>query len=326
MSDIAPDGPYYDDLSPGLIFEPPPAVTLHGGLGAVYQAITGEGLRLVLDRRLSLAVTGRTEPLVSPGLVMALSTGASTVATRRVVANLFYRNVRLHRPVFEGETLETTTRVIAMADASAKPGRAPRGKVLLGIVTTADGETVLDYQRCPLIPLRGTELPGHRDELGGADDELDLGGYRAFVPQGWELEPLGAKQDWALGETRDDQLRDVVDGATAMVRLTHNLAGVHRDAEVSPYARRLVYGGHTVALAQASLTRVLAGLATIVGWHSCDHTAAVFEGDLLSFRHTLVAAESIGAGLLRAVRVEVTANRDDEALVVLDWTPVVFTN
>jgi acyl dehydratase len=322
---IPPDGPYYDDLQPGLVLPSPPAVTIDSGLAATYQAITGDALALCLDTRLSQRVTGRPEVLASPGLVMHLSIGASTVATKRVIANLFYRNVRLRRPVFRGETLHTVTTVVAMADSAPRPGQRPRGKALLRIVTTADDEVVLDYERCPLLPCRREVAPGHGDELGGADTTLALAGYATIAPA-WVLGELAAHDPWPAGETRHDPLRDVVDHATALVRLTHNLAAVHRDATVSPYPVRLVYGGHTVALAQASLARVLGGLATVVGWHSCDHVGPVFEGDLLSFRHTAVAEAPVAGGVLRAVRVEVSAHRDaEEPVAVLDWTPIVLT-
>lgn len=325
MSEIPPDGPYYDDLTPGHLFDSPPAVTVEGGLAAAYQAITGDGLPLTLDRRLCEAVTGHPGRLANPGLVMHLSIGASTVATKRVIANLFYRNVRLRRPVFEGETLHTTTQVTAMADAAAKPDRPPRGKLLLGIQTTADGDRVLDYERCPLLPLRGEVLPGHDDEIGNAVADLDLGAYLPFVPRHWNLELLGPPSDWGVGSTRSDPLRDVVDNAVALVRLTHNLAAAHRDSSASPYDQRLVYGGHTVALAQASLGRVLPGLATVLGWHACNHVAPVFEGDVLSFDHTLVGFATSDPGRLMAVRTTVRAHRDGEDVEVLDWSPVVYT-
>ena len=325
MNVIPADGPFYDDLAPGHVFESPPAVTIDSGLAAAYQAIAGEALPLTLDDQLAHAVTGGARRLASPGLVLHMSIGASTVATKRVIANLFYRNVRLVRPVFEGETLHTTTRVLAMADGSTKAGKLPRGKVLLGITTTAGGEPVIDYQRCPLIRLRGSELPGYDDDLGTAASDLDLASYRSQVPSDWDLTPLANRADVELGSEIDDQLRDVVDGATALVRLTHNVAAVHRDAEASPYPVRLVYGGHTVALAQASLSRVLPGLVTVVGWHTCDHTAPVFEGDVLSFRHTVTEELAVAGGRLRAVRVVARAHRDAEAIDVLHWMPVVFT-
>ena len=322
---LPPDGPYYDDLEAGLVFPVPPAVTLDGGLVSAYRGIVGDHWAPGLDHRLGAAVTGAPTPPVHPALVLVMSTGASTVATKRVIANLFYRDVILHRPVHVGETLRTETRVLAMADASAKPGVAPRGKVLLGMTTTADDEVVLEYQRCALLPCRGDDAPGHSDDLGPSANELDLTPYAPAVPTAWDLAPLGDTDPWAVGETRGDDLRDVVDGATALVRLSHNLAAAHRDVARSPYDVRLVYGGHTVALAQASLDRSVDGMAALVGWHSCNHTAPVFEGETLGFRHTLVAEQPTAAGRLRAVRVVVDAERDGGTVTVLDWTPVIWT-
>jgi acyl dehydratase len=309
----------------GLELPAPSGVTVDSGLMAAYQAIAGESLPLSLDVRAARQVTGSPRRIVSPGLVLHLSIGASTVATRKVIANLFYRNVRILRPVLEGETLRTTTRVLAMADNEPRPDRPPRGRVVLGITTTADGEPVLDYERCPMIRLRGDRLPGHHDDLGVASPPLDLVSYVDLCPTGWDLESLGPTGPWETGESRSDPLRDVVDQATSLVRLTHNQAAVHRDAEQSPYPERLVYGGHTVALAEASLTRTMSGIATVLGWHSCDHTGPVFEGDLLSFDHRLVDSLAAPSGTLRAVEVKVLAHRpDSEPTPVLDWTVVVL--
>jgi hypothetical protein len=75
----------------------------------------------------------------------------------------------------------------------------------------------------------------------------------------------------------------------------------------SPWAirRRLVYGGHTIGLAQASLCRCFPGTAAVLGWQACDHPAPVFEEDVLTFHHTLLAERPSGSGRLRALRVEV---------------------
>ena len=97
---------------------------------------------------------------------------------------------------------------------------------------------------------------------------------------------------------------------------------VHRDAAESPYPQRLLYGGHVVGLAQASLSRVLTGTATVVGWHACDHTAPAFEGDQVSFRHTLLDTAPAGRGRALAVQVEGFAHRSDEPEKILDWTVI----
>ena len=319
------DGPFYDQLEVGQELPRQPGITIDGGLAALNQSLFGERLPLTLDAELCEQVTGRPGRLASPGLVMQVSIGQSTTISRRAIANLFYRDVRLVRPVFLGDTVRTAVTVAGLADGSSKPGRPGRGKVLVDIVTSCDGDDAVVYQRCPMLPLAGDRLPGHDDDLGEGPP-LDLASYVASVPE-WDLAPLGGPAEWPTGDTIVDPTRDVVDGATALVRATHNLAMIHRDAELSPYPERLVYGGHVVGLAQASLSRVLPGMATVLGWHGCDHTGPAFEGDLLSFRHTLVDVAPGGSGRVLAVRVEGFAHRDGaepDAVSVLDWTVVVL--
>ena len=347
------DGPFYEQLSVGQELPRQPSVTIDEGTAALYQSLVGERLAMALDAEVSMAVTstpGRTigkgsvqteyrsalKPtprvgrLASPGLVMQFSIGQSTPVSRRAMANLFYRNVRLLQPVMIGDSIETAVTVAALADGSHQPGRARRGKVLVDIVTYVNGQPAVEYQRCPMLPqLDDTAVPGHNDDLG-TSGELDLASYAELVPA-WNFEALGPPTEWSVGETISDPTRDVIDGATALVRLTHNLALVHRDAEKSPYPQRLAYGGHVVGLAQASLSRVLPGMATVVGWHQCDHTGPAFEGDLLSFRHALLDVTPAGGGRAFAVQVEGFAHRPDtaglpntgsEGTKVLDWTPI----
>lgn len=325
------DGPFYDRLAVGQELPRQPSITIDDGMAALYQSWVGERLPMALDAEVSAAVTGRPGRLASPGLVMQLSIGQSTTISRRAIANLFYRDVHLVRPVFIGESVATVVHVAALADGSHQEGRVRRGKVLVDIVTTAAGEPAVRYQRCPMLPQEDQAgAPGHRDDLGEGRP-LDLAAYAAHVPGGWDFAPLGPPTEWAVGETIEDPMRDVIDGATGMVRLTHNLAMIHRDAERSPYPVRLVYGGHVVGLAQASLSRVLPGMATVLGWHGCDHTGPAFEGDLLSFRHTLLGVAPAGGGRAFAVQVEGFAHRGagdaggespPEGTKVLDWTVV----
>jgi acyl dehydratase len=324
------DGPYYDLLQPGMELPRQPGVTLDSGICAIYQALVGERLALVQNRRLCAEVTGSDQPLVSPGLVMALSVGHTTTVSRRVIANLFYRDVRL-RPVFQGQTLETSVRVVAMRDGRPRPDRAPRGVVLVACESTADGKPVATYQRCPMLPATGAHLPGFDGDIGsGAGDDdptggIDLEGCADLVPSHWRLHLLGERDTWEVGRTVTDPLRDYIDNTPALLHLTHNLAFAHRDAEVSPYGRRLVNGLQVAGMAQASLSRVLAGMATALAWGYCSHTGPVFEGDLLSFTHTLLGETPAGGGRVRAVRVRATAHRDDGPTDVLDWTLAAVT-
>lgn len=321
------DGPYFDDFRSGETLPPAPPITIGVGETALYQAIVGDPYALALSRPLVHAVTGDPRPIVNPALALHFSIGQSTVATRRVVANLFYRGVILRRPVRVGETLSTTVEVRGLRETSRKPDRPPRGMALLGIHTVSDsGDVIADYERCALVPLRDPAPTGHADDLGATQLPLEFADYAPFAPIGWNLRPLGAATDWQLDEVRHDPMRDSVTDAPALVRLTQNQAAVHRDARLGQQGRRLVYGGHTIGLAQASLARLLPSLAHVIGWHSCDHVGPVFEDDVLSFSSRLTATQSLGDGRLLAFRVLVHAEREglDEPAHVLDWQPVVF--
>jgi acyl dehydratase len=322
---IPPDGPYFDDFTLGETLAPAPDVTIGPGDVAVYQAIVGDPLAVALSEPLAERITGRSGRVVNPALALHVSIGQSTVATRRVVANLFYRGVVLRRTVRLGDTLSTRVQVRGLRENQRRPDRPPRGMALLAIRTVdQDGNLVVEYERCAMVQLRHDAPTGHADDLGPAASALDLEAYAAAVPSDWDLTPLPHPTPWAVGETRADPLRDTVTGAIELARLTQNLAPVHRDATLGPRGRRLVYGGHTIGLAQASLARLLPSLATVVAWHQADHLQPVFEDDLLAFRATLLAEAPVPNGLLRAFAVVAGAERDGAPVDVLDWRPVVL--
>ncbi len=323
-------GPWYEDLAVGQVLDPAPAITLGPGEAATYQAVCGDPLATALSRPLAEAVTGRPGLLVNPALALQVSIGQSTVATRRVLANLFYRGVVLRRPVRHGETLATSVEVRGLRDLTRRPDRPARGLALLGIRTTCldTGEAVVEYERCAMLRVRdATADTCHDDDLGGARADVDLDEWEDSIPEGWDPAPLrnpDRADDWVPGTTRHDPLRDTVTGATLLVRLTQNLAAVHRDPSATLDGRRLVYGGHTIGLAQASLNRLMPSNATILGWQACDHTGPVYEGDVLGFRHTLLDERPAAGGRMRAVRVEVEAGDPDEGRPVLDWSLVAW--
>jgi acyl dehydratase len=101
------------------------------------------------------------------------------------------------------------------------------------------------------------------------------------------------------------------------------VAAVHRDRHAHRDGRRLVYGGHTIGLAAAQASRALPEIATIVGWHSCEHLAPVHEGDTLYSELELERLQPLSnGGALAHLRSRVVAlgeHGDDGGTPVLDW-------
>ncbi|UDL91812.1 hypothetical protein LGH82_11540 [Mesorhizobium sp. PAMC28654] len=324
-SAIGIDGPFYDDLRIGDRFDTAPAMRLTDGLAAVHHAIVGGRLRLAFDADLSASVTGSQQPFAAPALVWDIAIGQSTLVTQRAIANLFYRGLFFRRAPSIGDTLKTATTVIGLRPASAKPGRPSRGLVTMRIATSdQDDRPVLDFCRCAMLPARQAEDSGAQGETDLPRPELTAMQAAAAV-ESWNLEAYRKAvhglhfNDLRAGTVHRLAGGDVVSSAPELARLTMNLAAIHHDSTQS--GQRLVYGGHTIGLAAAQLTRVFPSLVTILGWHDCDHLGPVHEGDTLHSEITVERCEALpsGGGLVHLRSFARATNLSGKVSDVLDW-------
>jgi acyl dehydratase len=318
-------GPYFDQVHTGEVFTGAPSMTLTPGLAAVHQGILGDRLRLPLDAELSAAVTGLPAPLAHPGLVCDVAIGQSTLATQHVKANLFYRGLTFFRFPAIGDTLFTRTEIVGLKKNSAKPGRAPTGLMALRITTIDQADRlILDFYRCAMLPLSADADPegsNHSDDLStiGADLAEPPSAASDWNGDAFRQRVTGPHFDVGLAGQVLHSSADVVTSAPELARLTLNIAGVHHDSRLG--GRRLVYGGHTIGLALAQVTKLLPNLATVLGWQSCDHTGPVYEGDTLYSELHIESVEQTDGGGILGLRSVVRAFSDnpDEPRQVLDW-------
>ncbi len=321
------EGPYFEDLRVGQVFDGAPALTLTEGRAASHQAITGDRLRLPLDGELCRRVTGSAAPVAHPALVWDVAIGQSTLVTQHVVANLFYRGLVFHRAPRIGDTLYTRTTVTALRQNRLRPERPATGLAALRISTIdQEGRPVLDFRRCAMLPLRDPDVStGHRDELDGAG--AAAGVSLSAAVHGWALDAFsdavpgshsGGLHTGAVWEVGGG---DVVSSAPELARLTLNIAAVHHDAGAAGH--RLVYGGHTVGLALSQASRALPNLVTVTGWNGCEHTGPVREGDTLTSTVEVQQVEPLSGetGVLAHLRSTVRATSMPGAAPhdVLDW-------
>jgi len=328
----APRPPWFEDLAVGDEFSDVPSITLTEGYAAVHQAVFADRMRLPLDAPLCKSVTGSDRMLANPSLVCNMAIGQTTIPTQRVLGNLFYRGLRFHRPVFIGDTLTTSTKVVALRQNTKRPGRASSGMVGLEMhVVNQHGETVLLFWRCPMVPCRDENADtGHVDDLSIMPEDISAEEVEASVPD-WDLSLLPkSSADFSPGSVIPVVARDTVTLAPEIVRLSLNMAMTHTDADRSVYGQRLVYGGHTISIAASQLARVLPSLATVLCWYNCDHLAPVFEEDILSSVISVQGSREAGTGRILDLNIEVFADRGKQApekennVKVLDWDLAVL--
>lgn len=316
-------GPFFEDLEVGQVVKNAPAQTLTEGSAALHTAIVGDRLRLPLDTELSRSVTGAV--IAHPALVWDVVLGQSTVLTGRVIANLFYRGFMFRRFPSIGDTLYTSTEVVALRQNRPRPGRAATGLAVLSIRSQdQQGDPVLDVSRCAMLPLRNPEgQTSHNADLDQIPSELDQKALVAAFAR-WRLDrfrqaiPGPHFAEMVPGTIWEIAGGDVVSSAPELARLQLNLAMVHHDSSAAG-GRRLVYGGHTIGLAASQAARAVPNLVTIVAWHSCDHLAPVREGDTLRSSVELERTEPLDNGGLLHLRSRVRAERESGTEEVLDW-------
>lgn len=322
-------GPWFEDFERGQVFDEAPGLTLTEGHAALHQAVAGDRLRLALDAPLCRAVTGSHVPLIHPNLVCDVAIGQSTGPTVRVRGNLFYRGLVLARPVFVGDTLRTRTEVVGLKQNRRRDGAPATGLVALRIRTVnQEREDVLDFWRCPMIPLRDPDAEtGHSDSFEDLSEALDPSALEGALPGAWRLDLLRESapgphhSDLESGSTFVIEAGETVSAAPELARLTLNVAMAHTDATGSGHGRRLVYGGHTISVAAAHATRALPAIATILAWQGCEHLGPVFEGDVLRTELHVEGTTPFEQGGLAHLRALVSAVREGEPEPepVLDW-------
>lgn len=318
-------GPYFEELHVGDTLTAP-AVTLTEGHVAVHQAIVGDRMPVFLSSHLSDQVFGGSRP-APPGLAVDLAIGQSTLFTRRVRANLFYRGLQLRRLPNVGDTLGTTTEVVALRQNRPRPDRPATGLAVLRIRTTDHYDRpVLDFERCAMLPLRDQQVQtGHGDDLGSSRRDIDAEDAVRLASE-WNLDALRAAvpgphaRELAPGARFEVTEADPVTAATELARLTVNLAEVHYDPRVTGTGRRLVYGGHTIGLATHQCAKAIPALCAVIAWETCDHTAPVHEGDLLT---STVEVERVSplpmGGALVTLHSVVHKHGEEQPVAVLDW-------
>tara|TARA_B100001123_G_C15277841_1_gene1012890 strand:+ start:786 stop:1808 length:1023 start_codon:yes stop_codon:yes gene_type:complete len=339
MARIQIDGPYFEDFKINQLFSAP-SVTLTEGHAAIYQSVTGDRMRLPLDHHLSREVTGSDIPIAHPHLVINIVNGQTTYPSQHVKGNLFYRGLILRKPVHIGDSLKTITKIAGLKQNRPKPGRPATGMVALEMVTRdQNNDVVMQYWRCPMIECRDPNITtGHDDDFDIIGSGITQQEMFNSLPKNWDLAPL--KSDITGVQSRNyepgDEImivpRDTITCAPELVRLTLNIAYTHTDATKSYFGKRLVYGGHTISLALAQVTRALPSMITVVGWSGCDHTGPVLEEDLIRTQFKVIEKHSAAVGgELVDLHVESFASRFDKQAEsfteekVLDWLLTVWT-
>lgn len=146
-------GFYFEDFEVGLIIEHRPGRTLSQADNTWMTLLTMNTAQLHFDAHYA-EKTGWKRPLVDSTLTLAMITGMTVnTISKKVVANLEWDQVKLIKPVFEGDTIYAESEVIAKRESSSRPTQ--------GIITVQtrginqNKEVFMSFQRTVLVYKKG---------------------------------------------------------------------------------------------------------------------------------------------------------------------------
>jgi acyl dehydratase len=114
-------GRFFEDFAVGDVYEHPLGRTVLPVDNAWFTLLTQNTAPLHVDRHYA-SQTSWGKPLVDSTFTLALVTGQSvTDVSQNVFANLGWDAVELPHPVFEGDTIYSRSRVLAVRESQSRP-------------------------------------------------------------------------------------------------------------------------------------------------------------------------------------------------------------
>ena len=282
-------GNFFEDFSEGQVLRHATPRTVTNGDRALYTALTGARFALHSSDEFARALGLPGAPL-DDLLVFHVVFGKTVPeVSLNAVANLGYAACVFGAPVYPGDTLSTTSRVIGLRENSNRK----TGVVYVHSTgVNQHGETVLDYIRWVMVNKRDPAAPAPEPVLPDLPQavapealrvppELDLSTYDVTPAGGrhlWDDYEVGERIDHMDGMTLEEAEHQMA------TRLYQNTARVHFDlhgVKGGRFGRRIVYGGHIISLARALSFNGLANAFRIAAINGGRHTAPSFAGDTI---------------------------------------------
>jgi len=232
------------------------------------------------------------------------------------VANLGYAEGRFLSPVYEGDTIRSSSEVIGIKEnSSGKSG-------VVWVRTTGHNQhdrAVLSYVRWVMVRKRDaasaapeTFVPDLAPVVSAADlvvpEGLNFADYNSVLagePHRWGDYEIGEKIDHVDGVTIEEAEHMLA------TRLWQNTSKVHFDATARPDGRRLIYGGHVISMARALSFNGLANAQMIVAINAGAHANPCFSGDTLRAWSEVLDKAETGAPGVAALRLRLVATTGD---------------
>lgn len=264
---------------------------------------------------------GRVHPLIVFHLVIAQTVRQVSLNAR---ANLGYAGMIWRTPVFHGDEITTTIRIVGLKENSnretgnvyvATTGKNQRGEVVLEftrwvMVRKRDAARATEYLDSAVVPKlpASVALDDLPDFPGPLPTTKKTGGRHFF-------------EDYSVGEKifHHDGMTVNHSDHTSYTRLFQNTAKVHFDA-LRTDGKPLVYGGFPLSVAYAQAFNGLENRSGIVAMNSGAHANPCYAGTTIYSYSEVLETHEQGDAPSGALRLRLVAVRDIDPAEHDDFT------
>ncbi|MGR3814113.1 MAG: MaoC family dehydratase [Cognatishimia activa] len=307
-------GRFFEDYKVGDVIHHAVPRTVSGGERAMYHALYPARHALYSSDEFARASGLPASPIDDLAAFHVVFGKTVPDVSLNAVANLGYAEGRWLKPVYEGDTLRSTSEVIGVKQNS-------NGKSGVVYVRTRGlnqrDEVVMEYVRWVMVRKKDLEAPAPETvipELSKVIDPKDLVIPEGLDFTGYDFTLAGEAHRWGdyeVGETIDHVDGVTIEEAEHMMatRLWQNTAKVHFDNTARPDGSRLIYGGHVISMARALSFNGLANAQMIVGLNGGAHANPCLSGmTVRAWTEVLDKAETTAPGV-GAIRLRLVATK-----------------
>ena len=322
MSEMSKTNPgnFFEDFSVGQTLHHATPRTITEGDVSLYTSLYGS--RFAVQSADSFAMDIGYEAAPVDDLLVFHMVFGKTVPdiSLNAVANLGYADCKFLKPVYPGDTVSTTSKVIGVKENS-------NGKTGVVYVRSTGrnqtGEIVLDYVRWVMVRKKDPaspapeadvpDLPGQvpPTQLGKAVPPIHGSAYDTRLsgsPHLWGDYSVGEKIDHVDGMTVEEAEHQM---ATRLYQNTAKVHFNHHTEKEGRFGKRLIYGGHVISMARALSFNGLANGFHLAAINAGRHVAPCFAGDTIYAWSEILATEAIeGRDDVGALRVKTIATKD----------------
>jgi len=293
---------YFEDYNiDEEIFHSVPRTVTEGDV-SIYLATTGSRFPLNYSREFSSKLGFEKVPL-DDVLTFHMVFGRTVPdLSLNAIANLGYAGVVFKKPVFVGDTVRATSKIIGLKENS----NGKTGTVFVESVgRNQEGEIVLSYFRWLMMRKKKEGMINNFENIiPKLPTKVESSQFyipKDFNANQWSSEISGSDyyfDDYKVGEEINHLDGQTIEEAEHQIatRLYQNNARVHFNNHIEKegrFGKRIIYGGYIISLARAISCNGLANTFKISAIHSGKHSAPTFAGDTIYAWSKILEKEKI---------------------------------